>query len=80
MLVDDFIVAGETGPKTRTMLEQISQILNEGLYEMKIFAQPPTATAPGTEGECRIVNLGATQRIFIYGGSKWWYTDMIEVV
>ena len=75
MTVDDFKLPKDINPRIQQMLAQIVQILNEGLYEQKSFAQPPLASSSGFEGETRNVVTGGVFRAYKYASGFWWYSD-----
>ena len=75
MVVEDIILGKDVDPRIRRLFDQIVQILNEGQYEQKTYANAPTVSSPGFEGETRNVITGATFTQYKYAGGFWWYSD-----
>lgn len=73
-VVSDIKLKKDVNVRVRQMLKEITDILNEGGYEEKIYTTAPSSTDPGFEGETRLVKTGATVRVYKYISSSWWYS------
>ena len=75
MIIDDVVLGKNVDPRIKRLLDQIVQILNEGQYEQKTFANAPTTSSPGFEGETRNVITGSVFTQYKYASGSWWYSD-----
>ena len=69
-----------TDPRLMQILSQMIQIMNEGLYEQKVFTTVPGASDPGFEGEVRKVLTGSTLREYVYVSGNWYSSESYTVV
>ncbi len=65
----------DASPRIQQIIQEIVDILNTDGYQRKIYANAPTSTSPGYEGEKRIVQTGATLREYMYASAQWWKSD-----
>ena len=77
-IIDDFKLGKNVDARVRDMLSQITDILNNDGYQRKVYANSPSKSDPGFQGEKRIVITGTVLRLFLYASSQWWKSDATQ--
>lgn len=77
-LVEDLKIGSDVNPRVRDMLRNMADILNGDGYQRKIYANAPTVSDSGFDGEKRHVVTGSVLRLYLYANKQWWKSDATQ--